>query len=151
MQSDESFSDDCQSLLSRLVNRTCKENVFFCLFQWSILHNKLSQTYWFMLVFTSLCWYCPVLTFPFKFKFILYRIFQNLLMGLNYGTHSKCIHLSGSSLNESRFQNAAFASLSSWWETKPWVFALMSSVLARTLISDQLTSFILTSIVLAWY
>lgn len=32
------------------------------------------------------------------------------------------------------------------WETKPWAFALMSSVLARTLISDQLTSFILTSV-----
>ena len=26
----------------------------FCLFQWSILHNKLCQAYWFMLVFTSL-------------------------------------------------------------------------------------------------
>lgn len=31
-------------------------------------------------------------------------------------------------------------------ETEPWAFALMSSALARTLINDQLTSFILTSI-----
>ena len=32
------------------------------------------------------------------------------------------------------------------WETEPWAFVLMSSALERTLINDQLTLFILTSI-----
>lgn len=133
-------------IVSILVELDTKRTYFFLFVSGFILHNNYPKPLIYACFYFSLLALPSFLTFPFKFKFILQEFFRTCSW-TKLWYHSKCIHLSGSSLEWVQVPECGILiNFSSWMGDKALSFALMSSVLARTLISDQLTSFILTSI-----